>query len=826
MLLTGRLEDGRSFAALRAGPGPAVFVARDRAAEAVKAVAAAWGAAPGAPPEDWSDMAGAELARICLPPGTLRAAERALAASGIAVAGIDRRRADGELAALGIRGPVVLRGDERPGKRVDAVFVEPSLESAGPGGSDLGLGLRWLAMDIETDRESGVVAVSLAERGKPGETLFVPLRGRVPASRGIEVFPDEASLLGALAARIARRDPDVITGWNVIDFDFKVVLERCAALGLIFDAGRTDEPAGFAERAREGRRAALDVPGRAVIDAMRLVRASGTRYDDLSLETVARELLGEGKSVASRGAEKIEELELLRLRDPDAFCAYCLRDSELVLRILAETGLDALTARRAALTGVSLDLAWTSIPAFERVYGAELRARRIAVPAKADRRVSGAAGGTVLEASAGLFPRVLVFDFRSLYPSIMRTFNVDPLSYSRAAGRSADPSDIVAPNGARFDRGMGVMPMLIAEYAGERERAIAEGDEVAAYVYKILRNSLSVNFGASELSESDIVRRLAGWTVEQMQQFVEQQKVTAYCLKILQNSFYGVLGAESCRYARTELAGAITSFGKKYLTTAQGFFQARDQRVLYGDTDSVFVLSGSPDGTGFEELMAMGRTAAEELNLKITEGIKEEYGLESYLRIRCEKVYERFLIPRLKSDQSGNGRGRSKGYAGLLLAQKGGSSVEVKGMEAVRSDFTPLARDFQVALLGLVFSGAGEAQLRDYCLAEAAALKRGERDDKLVYRKTLRANAEDYAAETPQVKAARIMGWTSRKGRVSYIMTKEGAEPLGASVSSIPDYDHYISSQLLPIAASIADALGFDAHTWLADKSQFELDFQ
>ena len=793
MLLTGRLEDGRSFAALRAGPGPAVLVARDRAAEAVKAVAAAWGGALGAPPEDWSDMAGAELARICLPPGALRAAERALAASGIAVAGVDRRRADGELAALGIRGPVVLRGDERPGKRVDAVFIEPALESA-PDSAGLGRGLHWLALDIETDRETRVVAVSLAERGAPGEVLFAQGRGRAPAAPGIEVFPDEASLLGALAARIVRRDPDVVTGWNVIDFDFKTLVDRCAALGLSFDAGRTATPASFAERPtprdayprdayprdaypRDSRRTAPNVPGRAVIDAMRLVRASGSRYEDLSLETVARGLLGEGKSVSSRGGEKIEELELLRARDPDAFCAYCLRDSELVLRILAETGLDGLTARRAALTGVSIDLAWTSIPAFERVYGAELRARRIAIPARTDRRVSGAAGGTVLEASAGLFSRVLVFDFRSLYPSIMRTFNVDPLAYSRAAGRGADPSDIVAPNGARFDRGVGVLPRLIAEYAGERERAIAEGDEVAAYVYKIL-----------------------------------------------QNSFYGVLGAESCRYARTELAGAITSFGKKFLILARDFFESKGQQVLYGDTDSVFVLSGTLEGTSYAELMAIGYKAAEELNLRITESIKEEYNLESYLRIRCEKAYGRFIIPRLKHDQSG-GRGRAKGYAGLLLSQDGKSSVEVKGMEAVRSDFTPFARDFQVALLGLAFSGSGEDELRDLCIAEAAALKKGERDDKLVYKKTLRANAEDYSSETPQVKAARMMGWTSRKGRVSYIMTKEGAAPVGASGHSAPDYDHYISNQLLPIAVSIADALGFDAHSWLADNTQFELDF-
>jgi DNA polymerase-2 len=823
MLITGRLEDGRSFAALRASPGPAIFVARDRADEARSAILSAISGSAIPSPEDWRDMEDLPLARLCLPPGTLRAAERALAAAGIAVAGLDRRRADEELAALGIRGPVLIRGEERPGKRVDAVFVDPGLESPPKDGAGFRTKLRWLALDIETDREEGVVAVSLAENGLPGEVLFVQGRGGAPTAAGIEVFPDESSLLGALAARIARRDPDVLTGWNIIDFDFKVIIARCAALGLSFDAGRTDTPSSFAERSdpRDGRKGALNIPGRAVIDAMRLVRAgggaSGPRYEDLSLETVARGLLGEGKSVASRGEDKIEELELLRSRDPDAFCAYCLRDSQLVLRILAKTGLDELTSRRAALTGVSLDLAWTSIPAFERVYGAELRARHIAIPAKTDRRVSGAAGGTVLEASAGIFPRVLVYDFRSLYPSIMRTFNVDPLAYARAAARpesavmSSRGDDITAPNGARFDRRAGVMPGLIAEYSAERERAIAEGDEVAAYVYKILQKSLTLN--STEREE-----------VEKMQQYVEQQEITAYCLKILQNSFYGVLGAEGCRYARTELAGAITSFGKKFLTMARDFFEARGQRVLYGDTDSVFVLSGTPKGTTFTELITMGNASADTLNLQITKNIEEEYRLKSHLRIRCEKAYKYFLIPRLKSNQSGEGRGRAKGYAGLLLQDRD-SIVEVKGMEAVRSDFTPLARDFQLALLRLVFSEANEEELRNFCLAEVEALKQGKRDDKLVYKKMLRANAEDYTSETPQVKAARMMGWTTKRGRVSYIMTNKGAQPVGAGLAP-PDYNHYISNQLLPIAASIADVLGYDAHQWLADGSQFELDFQ
>jgi len=786
ILLTGRLEDGRSFAALRASPGSALFLRHSDEAAALDALRriGALGAEGSAL---WSAMDGSPLARVAILPGKLRQAERELSRIGLSVAGVDRMRADEVLAQADICGPVLIRGEERKGRRVDSVFVEPEFSSPSAA-SEIAKSttLRWLAIDIETDREGRVVTVSLvraAALGAPGVVLFLQERGKAPSAPGIEAFPDEASLLGAVAARIVRMDPDVLTGWNVLDFDFKVILGRCAALGVAFDAGRTEMAASFIERS--GRKAVLDIPGRAVIDAMRLAHASGTRYDDFTLETVAREVLGEGKLVSSKGEEKLEELEALRERDPDTFCAYCLRDSELVLRILAATGLDALTARRAALTGVSLDLAWTSIPSFERVYGAALRARRIAIPPKETRQVSGAAGGTVLEARAGMFPAVLVLDFRSLYPSIMRTFNVDPLAYARAAGRQERPTDIVSPNGARFDRETGVMPGLIAEYAAEREKAIASGDEVAAFVYKIL-----------------------------------------------QNSFYGVLGAEGCRYARTEIAGAITSFGKKFLTMARDFFEAKGLSVLYGDTDSVFVLSGKGADCGYGELMAMGNSGADELNSRIAARIRDEYGLVSKLRIRCEKVYAWFLIPRLKyqagqRDESGElpARGRAKGYAGLLLVEDLSRSVEVKGMEAARSDFTPLARHFQLRLLELVFAGASEEELGDFCRSEKEALRRGARDGELVYRKTLRRLAADYASETPQVRAARLMGWKDRRGRISYVMTRSGAEPIDKRSGAALDYDHYERHQLLPIAASIADAIGLDASPWFGDRAQYELAF-
>ncbi|HSN27450.1 MAG TPA: DNA polymerase domain-containing protein, partial [Kofleriaceae bacterium] len=684
---------------------------------------------------------------------------RQLAQRGIHVHHVDDARASDVLLALGIRGPVEIRGGAvSAGRRVDVVIVDPELRPA----SEVPP-LCWLAIDIETARDGSVVAVSLCGAGA-GEVIFV---GEAPSATCVA---SERELLARFCERVRAHDPDVITGWNVLEFDLALLAQRCAALGVPFDLGRVPGTAEVVTR-RSGR-LAIDIAGRSVVDAMRTVRASGERLLDQSLDGAAQALLGEGKTVALRGEAKLAELDRLRRDDPAAFCAYCLHDSELVLDILRTTGLDALTVRRAALTGVSLDLAWTSIPAFERVYAAALRARHIVAPPRSDRVVDGAAGGTVLEAEAGLFANVLVFDFRSLYPSLMRTFHIDPLAHARALARAPSPDDVIAPNGARFERVDSILPAILTAYAREREAALAAGDETAAYVYKIL-----------------------------------------------QNSFYGVLGSSGCRYARSELAGAITSFGKHFLTLARDWFEARGHHVLYGDTDSVFVQAGRA-GT-HAELAALGTQLADELNRHITAEIDAGYGLASHLRIRCDKIYRRFLIQHLRNES--DGRGRGKGYAGLRLDAGDTTDVEVRGMEAVRSDFTPLARRFQVELMRLLFADAEIAALRAYCTDIAAALVRGDLDHELVYTKVLRRPAEDYGSETPQVRAARMLGWSDRGGAVEYVMTRGGAEPLTARTAAPLDYEHYRDRQLVPIARAIANVLGAEIDGWFNEPGQLGL---
>jgi DNA polymerase-2 len=770
LYLTGRLEDGRSFAAVQVWKPCFHIYARDstRCAALLSSIDYEVFSS------DLEAFSGKEtLARLCFSRYSGRSsAAKLLEQAGIPSPDMDMKAPDLFLAEKYIRGFMRIRGAFRPGRLVDMVFPHAELSPPNTDDNPIKVFLRIASIDIETDTKDGsirAVAIALTDSGFEKTTglvrVFAPAEGN--PKEGIIFHAGEASLLRSFVTDIQTMDPDVLTGWNFLDFDFPRLAERCEHYGIPFALGRSISSAkeeGAKFFSGEGRRsAAALVPGRQVIDALRIVRSGPRRFSDYTLETVSQAVLGEGKIVAASGKDKITELDRLYGEDPRLFGEYCYKDAALVPEILAKTGLFRLTLERASLTGVSLDKAWTSVVSFERIYNMELRRRSIAPPPPAPPglTVSGAVGGTVLEPLPGIFSNVAVFDFRSLYPTIIRSFNVDPLAHERAA---RDRSPIVAPNGAAFSRQGGILPELIADYFAERRKALNAGDENAAFVYKILMNS-----------------------------------------------FYGVLGTAACRYGRTELAGAITGFARKWLLLSQDWFAGRGYRVLYGDTDSLFVETGLGDEADLNEYIQTCGSITTELNSFLTDQIRSEYNLESFLELRFEKAYRRFLIPHLRGiHDEGAARGRAKGYGGYLIDSAGGMSVEVKGMEAVRSDATPLARRVQMELLGLVFAGGGEEAFEKRVAEILRELRMGKLDGELVYRKRLSRPPETYTASTPpQVKAARLLGWKGRRGTVEYVWTNSGPEPASLPHAP-PDYDHYKDSQVLPVALSIAAAAGWN----------------
>jgi DNA polymerase-2 len=202
----------------------------------------------------------------------------------------------------------------------------------------------------------------------------------------------------------------------------------------------------------------------------------------------------------------------------------------------------------------------------------------------------------------------------------------------------------------------------------------------------------------------------------------------------------------------------------------------RGHRVIYGDTDSLFVDVGEPD-TG--RAATRGAALRDAIGQDVADALTGEFGVQSHLELEFEKVYARFFMPEVRGGETGS----KKRYAGLVDGR-----LELVGLEAVRRDWSQVARRFQKEL---------------------------RHDDELAYRKAIRKPLAAYTKTTPpHVKAARKQGGPS--GRiVTYLMTQVGPESVGETTAP-PDYEHYVTQQLRPIADAILRMLGgpdFDAIT-------------
>jgi DNA polymerase II len=792
----GRLSDGRTFAVVFEPFHPHFYVRESEREEACELLSSL------SETTTWTTMDGEPVHRIrAASVSELRRQAGSLAASGVRTYEADFNPADPQLMDAGVHGSLTIAGDPVPGRYVDLVFRNPEL-----GPSDWDPRLEVLSLDIETNpRTDEVLAVGLVNTGVWADPVReVHLFGSDQGESWIVGYESEAELLRGIVARIAALDPDIITGWNVIDYDFDFIARRLAHYRIPFNISRSDRPASFLEASRDltGRRqnAGVTCQGRQVTDGLRLLRYGPQRFSDRKLDSVAHAVLGEGKIVtAETSRQKIDALLSLYATDPVHFCDYCRTDAELVLRILDKTGLLNLTLKRCLLIGISLNRAWTSIPAFEFLYTEALHRRSMVAPSGGvDMLPPGdAPGGAILKPEPGLFSNVLVFDFKSLYPSIIRTFNIDPLGYVDSEegypeGSSPPPVSemITAPNGARFRRGSGILPGLLDRFWQSRDQAKANDDGVASFVYKIIMNS-----------------------------------------------FYGVLGSSGCRFAGAPLAGAITGFGQYLLHWTRDRLAERGYKVLYGDTDSLFVLAGDGDlgepdtddpQTAAAALFATGDRLCEEINNQLAEFVTTHYDVPSRLQLEFEKVYRRFYLPRIRhTTAAAEGeeiRGRAKGYAGQHLEQDGEKGeLEIKGMEAIRSDWTQAAGALQTTLLSLVFSDASRTDIEECIHETVARLNAGELDDGLIYSRRLRKSVESYTKTSPpHVQAARLLPQDEREGTISYVVTVNGPQPVSARMDPI-DYGHYMEKQLRPIAEPICEILEIDPEGMFDPSGQLSL---
>ena len=379
--LYGRLEDGRSFLVRDRRRVPRFYVEKGDAARAREKGALRQVAT------DQVTLLGRPVVRIEVEaPADAPALRDRLARAGIATYEADVRFATRHLIDRGIRGSLEIRGEASDVPGLGLVFEDPELFPA-----DWTPRLSVLSFDIETDPAARrLLAIGLHGCGASEVLLLTPPGRGCPD--GARPFATEKELLAAFCARVRELDPDVLTGWNVVDFDLFVLDRLAFRHGVPLELGRG--PGTLRLRA-QGRRARVTrqatIPGRVVLDGILLLRGAFVRMDDYGLDAVARSVLGEGKTLAGHG--RAEEILRLFEEDRERLVEYNRTDARLALEILEKLRLVELAVERSRLTGLPLDRVASSIAAFDFLYLSELGRRGIVAPSvRAGGRDRGAPG--------------------------------------------------------------------------------------------------------------------------------------------------------------------------------------------------------------------------------------------------------------------------------------------------------------------------------------------------------------------------------------------------------------------------------------------------
>ena len=408
-------------------------------------------------------------------------------------------------------------------------------------------------------------------------------------------YTDEVALLKAFVVYINARDPDVLSGWNFVEFDMPYITGRMERLGL--------RPDSLARIPGQTERNALR--GRALFDLLTAYKKMhATQKESYRLDAVALEEVGEQK-VRYTGT-----ISDLWKKQPALLVEYNFKDVELCVAINKKDNIIEFYREIARYVGCPLDKTLNSSSVID-VFVLRKASGTYVLPSKGFANAEEFEGATVFEPSRGVRENVVVLDLKSLYPMAMMTINASP--------ETKDPQgELKAPNGIRFKKQPdGLTRTIISELLKERDEK------------KALRNTFA--FGSPHYIMYDM-----------------QQNV----LKVIMNTYYGVSGYTRFRLFDREIGAAVTSVGRAIIEHTRRVIEQQGYKVIYGDTDSCMVQLPPLDQ---EKTIELALTIEKRLNESYQEFAKTELNADThFFSIKFEKIYARFFQAGKKKRYAGS----------------------------------------------------------------------------------------------------------------------------------------------------------------------------
>jgi DNA polymerase I/DNA polymerase-2 len=620
--------------------------------------------------------------------------------------------------------------------------------------------LKLMSFDIECVEEGGkqkIIMLSLM--GEKIKKVLTYQKDDYPGY--VEIVKDEKELLEKFVEIVNKEDPDILVGYNSDLFDMQIIQQRADELKVKLTLSRDFSELKFARRARIS---AAKFKGLVHIDLFEFINnilSPQMQTEVLTLDAVSAELLGDKKI-------EIEYEEILeswrKKKDLSRLAEYCLKDSELTIR-LGEFILPQIFELSKLCGQLPFD---TSRMTYSQLVEWYLSKRAFAIniiipnqPKWEDiqtrREVSPYVGGFVKEPIAGLHEDIAVMDFRSLYPSIIATFNISPETFNCEDCR--DGYKVPETKYWFCKKKKGFVSAVIKELIERRT-------EIKEMMKKLKKNS------------------------EELNRLDKEQ----FAVKTVSNATYGYFGFAGSKWYCRECAESSAAFGRFYIKKVINEAQKEGFTVIYADTDSMFVKT-------IGNLRSKVESFLEKIN-KILPGIIE---------LDLQGIYKRgIFIPK------GIGPGTAKKrYA--LIDEKG--VLTIRGLEKVRRDWSNVAKNTQEKVLRLILEEKDVKGAVKYVKDVITELKKRKIPLKdLIIIEQLTKPLSEYKAIGPHVVAARKI---KERGRplgegmpIMFIITKgkgsisEKAEPFEDVNIKDVDNDYYITHQIVPAALRVLTVLG------------------
>jgi len=547
-------------------------------------------------------------------------------------------------------------------------------------------------------------------------------------------------------------DPDIIVGYGVNAQVWQYLNGRCKKLGLQLHVDRADTEPHTSVYGH------VSITGRINLDLFDFadefpevkVKTLENLADYLGVMKIENRTLIEDVDFADYWDDKEKRKILEQFSMENTRCilgiANAIMDFAMQLSSLVSLPLDHV-----GTAAVGFRVEWFLIKHAQKI--GELIPKRIEQPYRPY------VGAIVLNPMAGLHENIAVLDFKSMYPNIMITYNISPDTY-------------IPPKEPK--------PSSEVHEAPEVKHRFRK--EPAGFYKEVLTYLINVR--------DEIRSRMKKISSESVEYRVLDARQKA--VKVITNASYGYAGWIGARWYIKPVAEAATAWGRHTILNAIELAKKMGLRVVYGDTDSIF-LSYEPD-----KIEAFSKEVEEKLTLEI----------------KPDKVYVRIFFTEAK-----------KRYAGLLPDGK----LDIVGLEVIRGDWAAVAKKVQEKVLEIILKEQSPKKAAKFVQQYIYDLRQKHvpyRD--LIIWKTLTKPAEEYAVKASHVEAARMLkekGWELSVGdKVGYVVVVgsgrlyERIMPyMFASYDEI-DTEYYISKQIAPAAARVLESFGISEEELLASK--------